>query len=212
MLRLEKLLLGTNKKPWWESRKIIPQQASSLLQSLGGPERLLSRCNWGIFMRNAHFIGKNYPNLYLFNFAQQSKESCMAVSNLSMIIHNGEGVEVEWVANFQVVTDSKATSLPLVALFQRSRTQPGRDGETETQTLAKTHGWTWGDGFTPSATSKSGEGTTQSPAWFKNMNQWPCTKGTKELDAFIFSMLTTVMGGLKGRGSDILIYRGGSFW
>lgn len=90
--------------------------------------------------------------------------------------------------------------------------QPGRGGEAETQTLAKTHGWTWGDGFTSSATSKSGEGTTQSPAWFKNMNQWPCTKGAKELDAFIFSMLTTVMGGLKGRGSDILIYRGGSFW
>lgn len=73
--------------------------------------------------------------------------------------------------SFQVVTDSKATSLPPVALFQRSRTQPGRGSEAETQTLAETHGWTWGDGRTSSATSKSGEGIAQSPAWFKNMIQ-----------------------------------------
>lgn len=198
MLRLEKLLLGTNKKPWWESRKIIPQQSSSLLQSLGGPERPLPRCNWGYFYEKCSFYRQKLPKFVPFNFAQQSKESCIAVSNLSMIIPSGEGVEVEWIASFQVVTDSKATSLPLVALFRR--TQPGRGDEAETQTLAKTHGWTWGDGFTSSATSKSGEGTTQSPAWFKNMNQWPCTKKAKELDAFIFSMLTTVMGGLWKEG------------
>lgn len=116
-----------------------------------------------------------------------------------MVIHNEEGVEVEWVASFQVVTDSKATSLPLVALFQRSRTQPGRGSKAETQTLAKTHKWTRGDGRTSSATSKSGERMAQSPAWFRNMIQWSCREGANELDAFIFSMLTTVMGALKGR-------------
>lgn len=120
MLRLEKLLLGTNKKPWWESRKIIPQQASSLLQSLGGPERLLPHCNWGYFYEKCSFYRQKLPKFVPFNFAQQSKESCIAVSNLSMIIHSGEGVEVAWIASFQVATDSKATSLPLVALFQRT--------------------------------------------------------------------------------------------
>lgn len=37
------------------------------------------------------------------------------MSDLSILMHDGEGVEVEWEASCQVVTDSKPISLPPAA-------------------------------------------------------------------------------------------------
>lgn len=91
-----------------------------------------------------------------------------------------------WVASFQVVIDSKPTSLLLAFHPSSKGAEPSlvrRGRETETQTLAETYGQGWGAHLTPSTSSERGERIAQSQAWLKGMIQWSYRKGARELDA-----------------------------